>query len=178
MGASELAAGTAAAGANRPDTDELLLMYRRMVLVRGLEERLGALPAAGRTRGPIHRCDGQEAVGIGATFLLRRDDPARVRERVAYNLQYRKDTQPPQASAGSVFKNPPGDYSGRLIEAAGLKGKQIGKAQLSPRHANFIVNTGGATAADVVALIALARRTVREQFGIELELEVELRGDW
>lgn len=74
MGASELAAGTAAAGANRPDTDELLLMYRRMVLVRGLEERLGVLHAAGRTRGPIHRCDGQEAVGIGATFLLRSTD--------------------------------------------------------------------------------------------------------
>ncbi|WIG58728.1 MAG: UDP-N-acetylenolpyruvoylglucosamine reductase [Ktedonobacterales bacterium] len=114
----------------------------------------------------------------GATFVLRRDDPARVRERVAYNLQYRKDTQPPQASAGSVFKNPPGDYSGRLIEAVGLKGACSGKAQISPKHANFIVNTGGATAADVVALIARARRTVYDTFGIALELEVEPRGDW
>jgi len=115
---------------------------------------------------------------VGATFLLRRDDPARVRERINEHLQYRRDTQPPQASAGSVFKNPPGDFSGRLIEAAGLKGTAIGKAQISPKHANFIVNTGGATAADVVALIALARRTVRERFGVELELEVEPRGDW
>ena len=114
----------------------------------------------------------------GATFLLRRDDPARIQERVAHYKLHRKQTQPPQPSAGSVFKNPPGDFSGRLIEAAGLKGTQIGRAQISPRHANFIVNLGGAQAADVVALVALARRTVRERFGVELELEVELRGDW
>jgi UDP-N-acetylmuramate dehydrogenase len=114
----------------------------------------------------------------GAAFLLRRDDPEQVRARVREHLDYRKRTQPVEKSAGSVFKNPPGDYSGRLIEAAGLKGTCRGKAQISPRHANFIVNTGGATAADVVALIALARRTVRERFGVDLELEVELRGDW
>lgn len=114
----------------------------------------------------------------GAMFLLKRDDPAACRERVLHHLRYRKETQPTQKSAGSVFKNPLPDFSGRLIEAAGLKGHMVGKAQISPRHANFIVNTGGATAADVVGLIALARRTVREQFGIELELEVELRGDW
>ena len=76
-----------------------------------------------------------------------------------------------------MFKNPPGDYSGRLIEAARLKGTQIGKAQLSPRHANFIVNLGGARAGDILALIALARRTVHERFGIELELEIEVRGE-
>ncbi len=115
---------------------------------------------------------------LGATFLLRHDDPAAVRERVARYRQHRKETQPPQPSAGSVFKNPPGDFSGRLIEAAGLKGTIHGRAQISPRHANFIINLGGATAADVVALMALARRTVRERFGVELELEVEPRGDW
>ena len=98
--------------------------------------------------------------------------------RVARNKRHRKETQPPQPSAGSVFINPPGDYSGRLIEAVGLKGARHGNAQISPVHANFIVNTGGATAADIVALMALARRTVRERFGIELELEVEPRGDW
>lgn len=114
----------------------------------------------------------------GATFLLTRDDPAAVRERVRHHLRYRKETQPTQKSAGSVFKNPLPQFSGKLIEAAGLKGHIVGKAQISPRHANFIVNTGGATAADVVGLIALARSRVREQFGVELELEVELRGDW
>jgi UDP-N-acetylmuramate dehydrogenase len=115
---------------------------------------------------------------LGGTFVLRHAPVAEVKARVAQYRQHRKETQPPQPSAGSVFKNPPGDYSGRLIEAADLKGAAVGRAQISPRHANFIVNTGGATAADVVALIALARRTVRERFGVELELEVELRGDW
>ena len=114
----------------------------------------------------------------GATFLLTRDDPAAVRARVAEHLRYRKETQPPQKSAGSVFKNPLPRFSGKLIEEAGLKGHAIGHAQISPRHANFIVNNGGATAADIVSLIALAQRTVRERFGVELELEVELRGDW
>lgn len=111
------------------------------------------------------------------TCRLRRDAPEALKARVAHYKQHRKETQPPQASAGSVFKNPLGDYSGRLIEAAGLKGKQIGKAQLSSRHANFIVNLGGARAADILALIALARATVRERFGVELELEIELRGE-
>src|SRR5579859_98407 len=115
---------------------------------------------------------------VGASFLLRRDDLAAVQGRVRGHLDYQKRTQPVEKSAGSVFKNPPGDYSGRLIEAAGLRGTRHGNAQISPKHANFIVNNGGATAADVVALIALARRTVRERFGVELELEVEPRGDW
>jgi UDP-N-acetylmuramate dehydrogenase len=115
---------------------------------------------------------------VGATFLLRHDDPAAIQARVARYKQHRKETQPPQPSAGSVFKNPEGDHAGRLIESVGLKGTRIGRAEISPRHANFIVNTGGASAADVVALIALARRTVRERYGVELELEVELRGDW
>lgn len=113
-----------------------------------------------------------------ATFLLRRAPVAEIRAKLAHYRQHRKDTQPPQASAGSVFKNPPGDFAGRLIEAAGLKGSTHGAAQISPRHANFIVNMGGASAADIVALIALARRTVRDRFGVELELEVEPRGDW
>jgi UDP-N-acetylmuramate dehydrogenase len=115
---------------------------------------------------------------VGGSFLLTRDDPAAIRARVAAYRQHRKDTQPPQPSAGSVFKNPPGDHSGRLVEAAGLKGANHGGAQISPKHANFIVNNGGATAADILALIALARKTVLERFGVALELEVELRGDW
>jgi UDP-N-acetylmuramate dehydrogenase len=115
---------------------------------------------------------------LGGTFLLTRDDPAAIRARVGAYRQHRKETQPPQPSAGSVFKNPPGDHAGRLVEAAGLKGAIHGGAQISPKHANFIVNNGGATAADILALIALARRIVLERFGVALELEVELRGDW
>jgi UDP-N-acetylmuramate dehydrogenase len=87
----------------------------------------------------------------------------------------RRDTQPlTMPNAGSMFKNPPGTAAGYLIEQAGLKGRRIGSAQISEKHANFIVNLGGATAADVRALIELAQSTVKEP----LELEVQLVGDW
>lgn len=109
---------------------------------------------------------------------LHREDPGRLKETIERYKQHRKQTQPPQQSAGSVFKNPPGDFAGRLIEQAGLKGFTHGKAQISQRHANFIVNMGKATATDVAALIMEAHNQVRARFGIELELEVELRGEW
>lgn len=76
-----------------------------------------------------------------------------------------------------MFKNPPGDYAGRLIEAAGLKGTAIGGVQISSVHANFFINVGGGTAADYWALIELARRAVQEQFGVTLELEIEYIGE-
>jgi UDP-N-acetylmuramate dehydrogenase len=109
---------------------------------------------------------------------LERNDPQQLRATIDEHKQYRKRTQPPQQSAGSVFKNPPGDYSGRLIEAVGLKGVSSGGAQISERHANFIVNVGGARADHVAALIKEAHRRVYERFGVNLELEVELRGEW
>jgi UDP-N-acetylmuramate dehydrogenase len=109
---------------------------------------------------------------------LHRADPQQLRMTIEEHKQHRKRTQPPQQSAGSVFKNPPGDFAGRLIEAAGMKGQRYGGAQISPRHANFIVNVGGASAADVATLIMEAHNRVLAQFGIDLELEVELRGDW
>jgi UDP-N-acetylmuramate dehydrogenase len=90
----------------------------------------------------------------------------------------RRATQPPGASMGSMFKNPPGDFAGRLIEAAGLKGKRIGTAEISPVHANFFINHGQTKAEDVRALVNLAQRTVAEKFGINLELEIELVGEW
>ena len=77
-----------------------------------------------------------------------------------------------------MFKNPPGTAAGRLIDAAGLKGAAHGGAQISTRHANFFVTQPGTTAADIVALIRLARRTVLEQFGIQLELEIIPLGRW
>lgn len=109
---------------------------------------------------------------------LHRADPRELRAKIEEFKQHRKQTQPPQQSAGSVFKNPEGDYAARLIEQAGLKGKEHGRARISERHANFIVNAGGASAADVVALIVEARQRVKELFKVELELEVELRGAW
>src|SRR5437588_2109439 len=93
---------------------------------------------------------------------LRKGDPEKLRTTIEAYKQHRKTTQPPQKSAGSVFKNPPGDYAGRLIDQSGLKGKTHDKAQISKRHANFFVNLGGAGAADVVALIVEARNRVQE----------------
>ncbi len=109
---------------------------------------------------------------------LHHEDPQQLRQTIEAHKQHRKTTQPVQQSAGSVFKNPLGDHAGRLIEAVGLKGAKHGGAQISQRHANFIVNVGGASAADVAALIQVAHNRVKEQFGVELELEVELRGEW
>ena len=93
-------------------------------------------------------------------------------------LERRKTTQPlGLPSCGSVFRNPPGDYAARLIEAAGLKGHRIGGAEVSEKHANFIINTGDATATDIEDLIDLVRRTVREVHGIELVHEVRIVGE-
>jgi UDP-N-acetylmuramate dehydrogenase len=109
---------------------------------------------------------------------VHRADTLQVRTTIEEHKQHRKRTQPVQQSAGSVFKNPAGDHAGRLIEAVGLKGMRRGGAQISERHANFIVNVGGASAADIAALIQMAHTRVWEQFGVNLELEVELRGEW
>lgn len=117
-------------------------------------------------------------VVLAARFELTADDPAELAGRADEFVARRKATQPPGASLGSMFKNPSGDYAGRLIEAAGLKGTKIGGAQISPIHANFFVNTGNATATDVKTLIDLARERVKERFGVELALEVELIGEW
>ncbi len=122
---------------------------------------------------------GQErAVVLAAELRLQPASPAQVASTIAGLVARRKATQPPGASMGSMFKNPPGDYAGRLIEAAGLKGRRIGDAEISPVHANFFINHGQARAGDVRALIDLARQTVAERFGVLLELEVELIGDW
>ena len=90
----------------------------------------------------------------------------------------RKERQPGGASTGSMFKNPENYYAGYLIDTAGLKGFRVGDAVISEKHANFFINDGEATAEDVRSLIAEAWNSVREQFGIEMELEVELVGDW
>lgn len=115
---------------------------------------------------------------LSVELELGRGTPAELQKRVDDFVAHRKRTQPPGASLGSMFKNPPGDYAGRLIEAAGLKGHRIGQAQISPMHANFFLNTETCRAADVFALIHRAHTAVKEQFGVDLELEVELLGEW
>jgi UDP-N-acetylmuramate dehydrogenase len=115
---------------------------------------------------------------LAATFKLTPTDRSELERRASDFNDYRRRTQPPGASIGSMFKNPPGAAAGRLIDQCGLKGTCIGGAEISTVHANFFVNHGSARAADVKALIDLAKARVFEKFGIELELEIELIGDW
>lgn len=115
---------------------------------------------------------------VSATFGLPRGDGAESRRKVKDLLARRIATQPlGEPNAGSVFRNPPGNYAARLIEECGLKGRAIGGALISPKHANFIVNTGNASAADIEALIELAQSSVRQKFGVELEREVRIIGE-
>ena len=116
---------------------------------------------------------------MSAEFSFERDEPEAVQRRMDHNNDYRRRTQPPGASLGSIFKNPPGDFAGRLIEACGLKGLRVGSVQVSPVHANFFVNTGGgASARDYLELINLVLERVNDAFGIALELEIQTLGDW
>jgi UDP-N-acetylmuramate dehydrogenase len=109
---------------------------------------------------------------------LRPGDRNGILTSVEKQLARRAERQPlGTKNCGSVFKNPPGDFAARLIEAAGLKGHRIGGARVSPKHANFIENTDNASAADVRQLIALIKKTVRDRFGTDLELEVWTVGE-
>jgi UDP-N-acetylmuramate dehydrogenase len=117
------------------------------------------------------------AVVVGALLEVTPSTREAVKAEVDRLLKGRADSQPLNVpSCGSVFRNPSGDFAGRLIEAAGLKGERIGGAQISPVHANFIANTGSASASDVLALIEHARKRVRDSAGVELETEVKIMG--
>ena len=114
-----------------------------------------------------------DAVVVAATLELERGEPATIRAEIADIRAWRRSHQPlNQPNCGSVFTNPPGDSAGRLIEAAGGKGIEVGGASVSDRHANFIVTRRGATASDVWAVITEVQRLVRDRFGIELTTEV------
>ncbi|HSF22414.1 MAG TPA: UDP-N-acetylmuramate dehydrogenase [Burkholderiales bacterium] len=115
---------------------------------------------------------------VATSFRLRRGSGAESRRKITELLRQRIATQPlGEPNAGSVFRNPKGTYAARLIEDCGLKGRAIGNAMISDKHANFIVNRGGARAADIEALILLAEHSVREKFGIVLEREVRIVGN-
>jgi len=117
-------------------------------------------------------------VVVAARFRSRIDDPLAVRGRTDAIQAQRKASQPYGIrSLGSMFKNPPGDHAGRLIEAAGLKGHRIGGAEISSKHANFVTNVDSARAADVLALADLAAAAVHERFGVALEREIVVIGE-
>jgi UDP-N-acetylmuramate dehydrogenase len=115
---------------------------------------------------------------LSALFGLSQGDPKVIQTKIDQFSERRRSTQPPGASLGSMFKNPTGEKAGRLIELAGLKGRRIGNAEISSQHANFFINHGETRAEDMKALIDLARDSVLEKFGVALELEVELIGEW
>jgi UDP-N-acetylmuramate dehydrogenase len=141
-------------GAHWLTPEELGLRYRRSDLVRG-------------------------QIVAGAEFRLVPSPPEAIKATVGEMQSRRKVAQPTnKRTFGSVFKNPDHDLSaGRMLEACGLKGHRIGGAQISPKHANFIENAGGASSADALALIGEARRRAHEQFGVRLEPEVQLLGE-
>jgi UDP-N-acetylmuramate dehydrogenase len=129
-------------------------------------------------RTSILKRDEIKAIVLSATLRLKNSSKEEVSAKINEFSERRKAAQPPGASMGSMFKNPAGDHAGRLIEAAGLKGTRIGNAEISTKHGNFFINHGEAKAEDILALIHLVQKTVREKYGVELELEVELVGDW
>ncbi len=133
----------------------------------GFAYRKSAFPPRAVLTGTLLRCDSHRTEESGALDAMAKD-----------LLHRRHASQPKLRSAGSIFKNPPGDFAGRLIEAAGLKGFRVGNAQVSDVHANFVVNVGGASAADVVAVATHAQRAVRERLGVDLEWEVRRVGEF
>jgi len=110
---------------------------------------------------------------LEATFSLEKDDPERVMNKVKEIWMWKKNSQPlAEKSAGCIFKNPPGFAAGKLIDQAGLKGTVVGGAEVSTKHANFIIARQGALASDVLALIALCKEKVKAKFDVDLETEV------
>jgi UDP-N-acetylmuramate dehydrogenase len=155
----------------------------------GIVESVATLDRAGelRQRTPadydigyrsVKLREGTEEWFVAARFKLPRGDGAKSRTTIKELLERRIAAQPLELpNAGSVFRNPPNDHAARLIEACGLKGHALGGAMISAKHANFIVNTGHARAADIEALVDLARSAVKQKFGIDLEREVRIVGE-
>lgn len=115
---------------------------------------------------------------LGAELSLQRSTPEDVTQSMSELNISRQRRQPSGASVGSMFKNPPGDYAGRLIEAAGLKGTRVGNAQISPQHANFFINLGEARSKDFYELICITQKSIQEIFGVHLDLEIQLIGEF
>jgi UDP-N-acetylmuramate dehydrogenase len=116
-------------------------------------------------------------VVLRAGYTLTPGDPTELKARIREFRAQRMNGSPNRPSCGSTFKRPEGDFPGRVIEAAGLKGTRVGQIEVSPVHANYLVNLGGGTSEDAISLIELVRETVRERLGIELESEVRIIGE-
>jgi UDP-N-acetylmuramate dehydrogenase len=165
------------AGAHGTET-AAVLESATVLLADGTEAVLPASELGFRYRHSRFK-DSPDEVILAATFRLVPDDPAAIAGRLDEVRRWRRGHQPLGIpSAGSVFRNPPGDSAGRLIDSLGWKGRQIGGATVSEKHANFIVNDRHGTASDVRRLAEAVRADVRDRLGIELAFEIEFAGDW
>jgi len=167
-------------GSERVETpQDLVLAYRDSRLKHGRAADQAADPADLAAGRADPRAAQAGDLVLSATFRLRPEAPDVIKERLDEIRRWRRQHQPiGLASAGSVFRNPEGDSAGRLIDACGLKGRRVGGAAISEKHANFIVNDGGASAADIRLLAEEARSAVATRFAIELVYEVQFMGDW
>jgi len=165
------------AGAHGSD---MAAVIRRIRVTDGRDERIieqGDLGYGYRESNFRTRWVADPPVVLEVEIALHADSPKAIRHRIAEHAAHRRATQPGQRSVGSIFKNPPGKAAGWLIEQAGLKGRRAGDAQISTKHGNFIVNRGRARASDVNELIRLIQDTVKAQFGVQLELEIQPVGE-
>jgi UDP-N-acetylmuramate dehydrogenase len=165
------------AGAHGSDMAHQLVLAEILHRKKGRESWSAEQMAMEYRASALKRAPG-DAVILAARLSLGFASGDEIQARMEEYSSRRRRTQPPGASLGSIFKNPPGEFAGRLIEAAGLKGTRSGGAVISNVHANFFLNDRKASAADIVKLIKLAQSAVFEKFGVKLELEVELVGEW
>jgi UDP-N-acetylmuramate dehydrogenase len=165
------------AGANGSDTASNLILADILHRLNGSEtwpvERFEYA-----YRSSVLKRATSQVVILAARLRLTQDNAKEVQARMDTFNERRRSTQPAGASTGSTFKNPAGDYAGRVVEAAGLKGARCVDAEISAQHANFIINHGHAHASDYWTLIQKARQAVQDRFGITLDLEIEMLGDW
>ncbi|MCA1847934.1 MAG: UDP-N-acetylmuramate dehydrogenase [Actinobacteria bacterium] len=162
------------AGAYDGETKEVLSwadVYRDGDVVRMSNEDL----ELSYRRSILH--DHPDWVVLRAGYALSPGDPEELKSRIKEFRAQRMNGSPNRPSCGSTFKRPPGDFPGRVIEAAGLKGTRVGQIEVSPVHANYFVNLGGGTAREALELMALVREKVRERLGVELEPEVRVIGE-
>ncbi len=165
------------AGAHGSDISTCMIVAQVITKDEG-EQSLDREGMGFRYRSSKFKRNGEAVVILSTSFSGTKVEPE-VTQRVLEELtEKRRKTQPVGPSFGSTFKNPKGDYAGRLLEAAGMKGATSGHASISTVHANFILNDGQATAQDYYRLIRLAQKTVKEQFDVSLKLEIELLGEF
>lgn len=165
------------AGAHGSDISKCMLMAQVITKSDG-EQNLDSEGMGFRYRSSKFKRDGEEVVILSASFFGTKVEPEVSQKLLEELTEKRRQTQPVGPSFGSTFKNPKGDFAGRLLEAAGMKGVTSGHASISTVHANFILNDGEATAQDYYRLIRLAQKKVKEQFDVSLNLEIELLGEF